>query len=134
MHLLQYAAQHSDHPHDSAEHCAAFASRVAKLVDQISHGLYHNKFLELKASLGYVRGDDRWRVACLLGDVGKTPLSWLTLQDHLRVELAATLLYDGTREGNRDVALSGEVEALRQSWRASESEEVRRLGFREWLG
>ncbi|KAL5417684.1 hypothetical protein PMIN04_007642 [Paraphaeosphaeria minitans] len=134
MHLLQYAAQHSDHPQDSAEHCAAFASRVAKLVGQISHGLYHNKFLELKASLGYVRGDDRWRVACLLGDVGKTPLSWLTLQDQLRVELAATLLYDGTREGNRDVALSGEVEALRQSWRASESEEVRRLGFREWLG
>ncbi|KAK7190338.1 hypothetical protein PSPO01_03313 [Paraphaeosphaeria sporulosa] len=132
MHLLQYAAQHSDHPSNSEEHCRAFATRVAKLVDQISNGLYHHKFLELKASLEYVRGDNRLRVACLLGDISKTRLSWLTVRDHLRVELAATMLYDGTRETNQNNSLSGEVEALRQSWRASESEEVRKLGFRQW--
>ncbi|KAF2437592.1 hypothetical protein P171DRAFT_437657 [Karstenula rhodostoma CBS 690.94] len=132
-HLLQYAAQYSDHPPNSDEHCAAFATRVAKLTDQISNGLYHHKFLELKASLKYVQGDNRLRVACLLGDISKTRLSWLTLRDHLRVELAASLLYDGTREGGRRDALSEKVEALRQSWRASESEEVRKVGFRQWV-
>lgn len=133
MHLLQYAAQHSDHPPNSEEHCAAFATRVAKLIDQISHGLYHNKFLELKASLKYVRGDDRLRVACLLGDISKTRLSWLTLPDQLRVELTASLLYDETREDSGGNALSDRVGSMRQSWRASENEEVRKAGFRRWV-
>jgi hypothetical protein len=134
MYLLQYAARQSDHPPHSEEHCAAFATRVAKLIDQISHGLYHNKLLELKDSLKYVHGNDRLRVACHLGDISNTRLSWLTLRDQLRVELAASLLYDA-RDGGRNDALSKRVESLRQSWRASESEEVRRAGYRkfEWI-
>lgn len=133
MRLLQYAAQHTEHAADSEQHCAAFATLVAKILDQITGGLYHNKFLELKTSLGYVLGDDRLRVACHLGDISKTRLSWLSLQDHLRVELAASLLYDNTprgaapRSGSPD-ELTKRVEALRNSWRASESEEVRRAG------
>lgn len=129
MHLLQYSAQHSDHPPNSEEHCAAFAARIAKLIDQISNGLYHHKFLELKTSLKYVRGDDRLRVACYLGDISKTRLSWLTLQDHLRVELAASLLFEDSRAASSKDALNERVEALKQSWRASESEEVRKAGY-----
>ncbi|KAF1968905.1 hypothetical protein BU23DRAFT_513967 [Bimuria novae-zelandiae CBS 107.79] len=125
MHLLQFASRYSEHSPHSEEHCAAFAARVAKIADQIAGGLYHAKFLELKNSLKYVRGEDRLRVACHLGDVSKTRLSWLSLQDCLRVELAASLLYEDVREKRED-ELAERVEALRASWRASENEEVRR--------
>jgi hypothetical protein len=130
MYLLQYAARHSEYPPHSEEHCAAFATRVAKLIDQVSHGSYHNRFLELKAGLKYVHANDRLRVACHLGDISNTRLSWLTLRDQLRVELAASLLYDA-RDGAGNDALSGRVESLRQSWKASDSEEVRRAGYRK---
>lgn len=75
MRLLQYTSQHSDHPPNSEEHRAAIATRVDKLLDQIPNGLYNNKFLKLKDSLEYVRGQNRFRVACILGDISKTRLS-----------------------------------------------------------
>ena len=134
MCLLQYASQHSDHPPDSEEHCAAFATRVVTLLDQTSSGLYHTKFQKLRDSLEYVRGHNRFRVACILGDISKTRLSWLTLYDLLRVELAATLLYEGGQDDYQNGALQERVEALRQSWRMSESEDVRKAGFIRWRG
>lgn len=56
------------------------------------------------------------------------------MYDHLRVELAATLLYDSPSDDYPSGALLERVEALRQSWRASESEDVRKARFRRWRG
>ena len=128
MLLLRYAAHQSDHVIHSEEHCASFAARVVKIINQISGGLYHKKFEELKSSVKYLLGDDQLRVACILGDISKTTLSWLTVQDHLRVELAASLLTPNSLKPRSD-ALLHRVNNLVKSWRSSESEEVRRLGF-----
>ncbi|KAJ4352199.1 uncharacterized protein N0V89_007546 [Didymosphaeria variabile] len=133
MHLLHYSAQHSNHPPGPEEHRAAFTGHVAKLIDQFSNGLYPNKFPNLKAGLNYVRGDNRLRVACSLGDISKTSLSCLTLQDHLWVELAASLLYSHAKENGRQDALAERVETWRQSWRVSGSEEVRKAGYTQWV-
>ncbi|KAF2251455.1 hypothetical protein BU26DRAFT_539765 [Trematosphaeria pertusa] len=129
MWLLQYAAQHSSSSEDPEAHSKAFSERVSKVVEQISGSMYHKKFARLKEALEYVQGDDRVRVACSLGDISKTRLSWLTKLDHLRVELAAEMLM-GLRDEMEDMELKKRVETLRLSWQKAESEEVRRLGFR----
>ncbi|KAJ4299806.1 hypothetical protein N0V90_005052 [Kalmusia sp. IMI 367209] len=129
MRLLQYSAQHSDAADDDEEHCKAFSARVVKIIDQITGGLYHAKFEQLKDALRFVRGGNRLRVACYLGDISKTRLSWLTMQDHLRVELAAGLVREGMGQGSVNKELARRIDALKESWKASESEEVRRVGF-----
>ncbi|KAF2680539.1 hypothetical protein K458DRAFT_345208 [Lentithecium fluviatile CBS 122367] len=128
MWILQHTAQHSPEldAGDREAHCKNFAARVSKINDSATGGVYHRKFQQLKDALQYVRGNDRLRVACYLGDISKTKLSWLTVGELLRVELAAGLLGD---TGRKDEDLEKRVERMRESWRKSESEEVRRLGF-----
>jgi len=147
--VLQCAARHGEHPGESQSdagskdnsdgeaRCGAFAARVARMAGQLAGGVYHRKFAQLKRALDYVEGDDRLRVACHLGDVSRTRLSWLTREDHLRVELAAGLLKPPEDEWIfpepcKDEELLGKVEAMKESWKASESEEVRRHGFDCW--
>ena len=129
--LLRYAAQNSPEAEagDLETHCRKFAGRVAKIVESLAGGLYHTKFKMLQESLEYVHGENRVRVAYYLGDISKTKLSWLTMPDLLRVELAAGLLKAKKREKQvLNGELAARVEELKESWRRSESEQVRLLG------
>ncbi|KAF1961014.1 hypothetical protein CC80DRAFT_590316 [Byssothecium circinans] len=144
MWLLQYAARYSDaldpvpgerkgkreaeekEGDDREAHCTAFATRVAKLTDTMAGTLYHRKLERLKRAVLYLRADDRFRVACALGDVKNTRLSWLTMQDLLRVEVAAHLLGQGNVVEDEEV--DKRVGEMVESWRVCASEEVRRLG------
>ncbi|KAF2636252.1 hypothetical protein P280DRAFT_153707 [Massarina eburnea CBS 473.64] len=139
MWLLQYAARHSAALEPDPQtpgtgekkgkqrdaHCAAFASRVSKLTDAMAGSLYHKRLARLEIALKYLTGEDKLRVACHLGDIKTTRLSWLTKQDLLRVELAAGLVRE---EGPaKDGELEGNVRELVVSWKKCSSEEVRRL-------
>ena len=131
MWLLRYAAQHSPEAEsgDHEAHCKKFADRVAKIADSLAGGIYHKKLQLLQDSLKYLHDKNPARVACYLGDISKTRLSWLTKPDLLRVELAAGLLKKKSGvKGLMDEDLEKRVEAMMESWRASENEEVRILG------
>jgi hypothetical protein len=132
MWLLRYAAQHSPEAESGhyETHCRKFADRVAKIAGSLAGGIYHKKFQLLQESLGYLHGKNRARVAYYLGDISNTRLSWLTKPDLLRVELAAGLL-DEKGGAKREIGeeLEQRVEEVKKSWRESESEEVRMLGW-----
>jgi hypothetical protein len=124
MWLLQYAAQHSPEAESGncEAHCENFATRVAEFSDAMVGTVYHSKFQQLKDALEYVSGNDRKRVALYLGNISKT-------QDLLRLELAAGLLASTWGDPPKDEELDKRVDRMRDSWRKSESDEVRRLGF-----
>jgi hypothetical protein len=131
MWLLQYAAQFSPEANagNHEAHCEKFASRVAKISDSMAGTFYHKKFQMLKQAMECVPVNYRKRVALYLGDISKTILSWLTMRDLLRVELAACLFTSQWGEHLKDEDLDKKVDAMSESWRQSENEEVRRLGF-----
>ncbi|PSN72572.1 hypothetical protein BS50DRAFT_658535 [Corynespora cassiicola Philippines] len=108
--------------------CKALAGQLAKLLDQMAGSIYHKRLEQIKAAMPLVRKKEcRLLVALHLGDITKTRLSWLTLQDQLRVELAEHLLEDWGSV--KDEALKKRVQSLIETWRKSGSEEVRRFGL-----
>ncbi|KAF2656454.1 hypothetical protein K491DRAFT_597002 [Lophiostoma macrostomum CBS 122681] len=112
---------------DQDERCETFAQQVSKLLDQVSGGLYHSKYAAIKEYVnGFVAGADRLVVGVYLGDISKTRLSWLSLQDLLRVEVAWELMRE-TRSESRD--LRDRVQQIMLSWRLCDNEEVRRMGY-----
>lgn len=111
---------------DGESKCKAYAEQVSKLIDQITGSLYHKKLAQIKDSFKFLHGMDKVLVALYLGDVKKTRLSWLTMQDVLRVELASGLINDV--QVNNNAALEERVAELLKSWKESENEEVRRMG------
>jgi hypothetical protein len=131
--LLKYPQSHvgeyTDLPLSTEQEaaCKAFAGQLASTVDQICGRLYHAKLELVKDAVrSYVSGMHRVVVGCWLGNIEKTKLSWLTRPDELRVELAAFML-----EGMvvKDEGVKKRVGGVLESWRRSESEEVRRLGL-----
>jgi hypothetical protein len=139
MWLLAYSAQHSAaldaagtdrlEPKGNARdpHCVAFAAQVRKFTDAMAGTLYHAKFDLLKKWLAYLNvPGDKYRVACTLGDITKTRLSWLTMPDLLRVHLAAYLIGENKAE---DEEVEQRIVDMGKSWRVCESEEVRKLGY-----
>lgn len=131
MWILQYAAQHSSAAQsgDHEAHSRAFADQLAKISNSLAGTVYHKKFPQLQKAMKYLRGDDRARVACYLGDISKTTLSWLTQPDVLRVELAAGFVHECSPNDIQDDQVKARVVALTDSWRTSDSEEVRRLSL-----
>ncbi|KAF2469510.1 uncharacterized protein BDR25DRAFT_335021 [Lindgomyces ingoldianus] len=109
------------------ERCKVFAEEVAKLVDRISGRLYHNKLGFVKEALKRVMGNDVPRVAICLGDISNTRLSWLTLHDQLRIELAEELLNNSSRPD--DAGLVEQVEKMVKTWQVSDNEDIRRKGY-----
>ncbi|KAF2003987.1 hypothetical protein P154DRAFT_64050 [Amniculicola lignicola CBS 123094] len=112
------------------ERCKRFAGQVDKLIDRITGTAYHGKYAKIKETLQFLKGKDRLLVSLYLGDVGKGGLSWVTVRDLLRVELAVHLL-DGVKIGQEmeDEGLRARLEVLKRGWRESENEEVRRMGW-----
>ncbi|KAF2015675.1 hypothetical protein BU24DRAFT_421976 [Aaosphaeria arxii CBS 175.79] len=144
--------------------CKVFAEQVAKEVDGFAGRIYHGRLATLAEYLqgGYLSGVDKVVVALHLGDITRTRLSWITLQDQLRVELASKLIRgiggkllverpaprgemvmlrgvmytsygppgDEERDFDRDVeVLEEKVEGMITTWKMSENEEVRRIGY-----
>ena len=131
--LLKYPQVHisesTDLPFSTEQEgaCKTFADQLAKTVDQICVKIYHVKFELVKNTVrAYVSGMHRIVVGCYLGDIEKTRLSWLTRPDELRIELAAFLLQGMVV---KDEGAKERVERVLESWKKSESEEVRRLGL-----
>ncbi|KAF2732772.1 hypothetical protein EJ04DRAFT_607320 [Polyplosphaeria fusca] len=122
--LLKYPCLHLA---DSAEeNCRAFAEQVAKLTDQLAGTIYHKKLQAIKECLRWVHDEDRLLVALHLGDISKTKLSWLTMQDQLRIEISAHILRNATSENE---GLWVRIQEMLSSWKRCESEEVRRMGI-----
>ncbi|KAF2703838.1 hypothetical protein K504DRAFT_463266 [Pleomassaria siparia CBS 279.74] len=119
-------------PEEEAK-CKVLADVLAKTVDQICGRIYHVKFERIKQALKtYVTGKYRWAVACYLGNIEKTRLSWLTRPDELRVELAAWLFTESVAP--REFEGKKRVESVLASWSVAESEEIRRLGLTTTCG
>ncbi|OAL51602.1 hypothetical protein IQ07DRAFT_630441 [Pyrenochaeta sp. DS3sAY3a] len=136
-----------------------FAAQIASLLDDVTGSLYHGKLAALLTYLAldpvsstsdtmvskrlgsrtlYYEARDaahetllenRVLVALYLGDISKTRLSWVTAPEVLRVHVAAELIELGGAFGELDRGLRERVRVLVDSWTASESEEVRRVGW-----
>ncbi|KAH7113225.1 hypothetical protein B0J11DRAFT_541743 [Dendryphion nanum] len=72
--------------------CKTFADQIAIEVEKLPGTMYHTRLSQIQVCLDQVHELDRIRVALHLGDISKTRLSWLTVPDLLRVELAAHLI------------------------------------------
>lgn len=114
-------------PNETCERrCQNFAQQLANVLDEISGSMYHEKLLAIK---NYVRSNQSALLTALyLGDVSKTRLSWLTIPELLRVDLAAYMMLDSRRF---DIApLQGRLKVLLNDWIVNENEEVRRTGYK----
>ncbi|KAF2868233.1 hypothetical protein BDV95DRAFT_580566 [Massariosphaeria phaeospora] len=115
---------------DAESKCKRLADEIASLLAAMPGTLYHSKLAALKNAVhSFVTSKtDRPRVALHLGDVSsaRVALSWLTVQDLLRVEVAALILAESYAPEDEEV--KRRVRELLQSWRMSGSEGVRRWG------
>ncbi|ORY12997.1 hypothetical protein BCR34DRAFT_481788 [Clohesyomyces aquaticus] len=130
--LLNYPSLPSPEPVEQEEKCKNFAEQVSRTVDRVTGGIYHRKFALLKDALRRIYGEDRTLVALHLGDISKTRLSWLTVSDQLRIELAERLLEKGllvSCPGWKDSRHKDRVVKMIKLWQLSENEEVRRKGY-----
>ncbi|CAI6310052.1 unnamed protein product [Periconia digitata] len=135
MYMMRFAARYSDklpidRPASREEreaHCEAFAARVMRCTDAMPGTVYHEQFAQLQLVLKFLQGDDRFRVACYLGDIGwMMQVEW-EIQDVLRVELAAGLARKVGEVESEE--LKNKVEWMIQSWKVCEREEIRALGM-----
>ncbi|KAF2105774.1 hypothetical protein BDV96DRAFT_592041 [Lophiotrema nucula] len=130
--LLPYPGIPSSNPAGAEERekkCKNFADQITVLTNRLAGTLYHSKLSQIKDALKRVKEpEDRARIACYLGDVRKTTLSWLSMQDLLRVEVAAHLLEGVEIEGLKK-ELRERVNELVRSWRGAGDEGVRKLGW-----
>lgn len=140
------------------EKCTTFAKQLHSTIDSISGSLYHTKLEQLKSYLNidpvssaenlhtekrvgkytifYERRDpmheglmhNRVSIAINLGDIKKTMLSWLTVSDILRVEIAAYLVSISGDLDDIETPLKERLRALVETWTVCENEGVRRVG------
>jgi hypothetical protein len=158
--LLDYPWPDKEENHDIK--CQNFATQLGSIVNGITGGIYHIKLAQLKTYLEldpisstaprnaekkvgkytiyYEKRDrkhdelvrNRVVVALYLGDVNKTRLSWLTLPDVLKVEVAGHLLAISASDDDDDVIIGDLKERVKtrlEEWKACENEDVRRLGW-----
>ena len=101
-----------------------------KYTDAMPGTVYHERLALLKTALGFLRGEDKFVVACHLGDIGWMMRGELHAQDVLRVGLAAGML--GRNKEVREAEnkeLRKRTEWMVKSWKVCSNEEIRRLGM-----
>jgi hypothetical protein len=125
--LLCYPSQPSSKT--APEKCKDFAEQISVLVNKIAGGNrpYHEEFRLLKSAALKCPTRDCALVACYLGDLSRTRLSWLTAVDLLRVELADALFWAATPPEN-DITIRAR-ETL-TSWAINENEDARMRGMK----
>ena len=107
------------------EKCKDFAEQISVLMNEIAGGTrpYHEEFQLLKNAVLKCPTRDCALVACYLGDLSRTRLSWLTAVDLLRVELADALFWAASTPPENDITIRAR-ETL-ASWAINENEGVR---------
>jgi hypothetical protein len=124
--LLCYPSQPSSKT--APEKCKDFAEQISVLVNKIAGARpYHEEFRLLKNAALKCPTRDCALVACYLGDLSRTRLSWLTAVDLLRVELADALFWAATPPEN-DITIRAR-ETL-TSWAINENEDARMRGMK----
>ena len=126
--LLRYPSQPSSMT--APEKCKDFAEQISVLINEIAGGTrpYHEKFQLLKNAALKCPTRDCALVACYLGDLSRTRLSWLIAVDLLRVELADALFWAASTPPENDTTIRAR-ETL-TSWAINENEDVRMRGMK----
>ncbi|KAJ4338171.1 hypothetical protein N0V87_004148 [Didymella glomerata] len=127
LNLLTYP-DHTRSDSDEAREKSSkdLAQQLTTLIDEISGSVYHAKLQQIKEHFKDEEGVVL--TAIHLGNISKTRLSWLTMPELLKVDLAAEMLL---RSKGRDIGpLGNRVRELLGTWTASENEDVRRTGYR----
>ncbi|OCL05452.1 hypothetical protein AOQ84DRAFT_379575 [Glonium stellatum] len=130
--LLPYPSQLSSMT--APEKCKCFAESISGLISEIAGGIgpYHEELQLLKTASLKCRSGDCALVACHLGDLSRTALSWLTIVDLLRVELADGLFRAASKPDQNDIITR--VRETLTSWAINENEDVRMRGMRLLAG
>jgi hypothetical protein len=111
--------------------CQSYTDQISPIVEKLAGTIYHRKLAQIKESFTFLSHYEKIVVGLQLGDITKTKLSWLSMPDILRVELASELICiaEANYLDHEELeALRPRVEALKTLWKQSENEEVRRLG------
>jgi hypothetical protein len=157
--LLDYPWPENHNKNDNENKCKTFAGQLITIIDEISGGMYHTKLEQIKAYLAlsptfcssnreaekkigkytiyyekqdHLHGElmcNRALTAVYLGDITKTRLSWVTMPEVLRVEVAAHLM-DLVEEDKVDVEVKERSRRRVAEWKECENEDVRRIGWK----
>ncbi|KAF3182840.1 hypothetical protein TWF225_003168 [Orbilia oligospora] len=115
---------------DQETRCRIFTEEVLKVLDDIrtSHD-FVSKVSDLEGILYLVKNDaeDNLIVATNLGDLANVEASPLTIQGYTRIELASKML--NSLRHVKSENLKKNIDKMFKSWKSSQVEAVRRLGY-----
>ncbi|KAF3231533.1 hypothetical protein TWF192_000977 [Orbilia oligospora] len=115
---------------DQETRCQIFTEEVLKTLDDIrtSHD-FVSKVSDLKGVLYLAKNDaeDNLIIATNLGDLANVETSALTIQGYTRIELASNMLNNLSHVKSEN--LKKNIDQMIESWKSSQVEAVRRLGY-----